>query len=348
MQNKLFLDNIEKNINALFLNENFLNLFKDKDLKLKFNIREGMTTAIQAPAIEIIKRGGKRIRPILMIVLAHALGHSNSDTENLYKLSLLLELPHSGSLIIDDIEDEAIKRRGGPAIHLIYGTDASINTANLIYFLPAKLIQTSNLKTSQKLAIYENFFTTLSNLHLGQGIDIELHNGAYIPSIEEYISLVELKTSSLFGMAGFLAGILTNNEKKAKNLYNTLLKLGTYFQIMDDIINIKSGIAGKDFGDDLIEGKKSLPIIYFLKEKKFDNKITQTLDKIRNKPINESKEEILKFKNMINSSSAIKDSLNLAMWYLNEFIEELNSYKLINKYKDMLIDISNKIKEENL
>ncbi|AHH08280.1 Dimethylallyltransferase [Borrelia anserina BA2] len=273
MQNKSFLDKIEKNINNIFSKDYFLNLFKDKDLKLKLNIKESIIKTIQAPAIEIINRGGKRIRPMLMILLAHALGYNNSYTEDLYKLSLLLELPHSGSLIIDDIEDGATKRRGRPAIHLIYGLDNSINTANLIYFLPAKLIQTSNLKTSHKLLIYENFFTTLLNLHLGQGTDIALHNGTYIPNVEEYISLVELKTSSLFGMAGFLAGILTNNENKAKNLYNTFSKLGTCFQIIDDIKNIKDGIDGKDFGDDLIEGKKSLPIIYFLKEKNLMNKL---------------------------------------------------------------------------
>ncbi|ACH93269.1 polyprenyl synthetase family protein [Borrelia duttonii] len=347
MQNKSFLDKIEKNINNIFSKDYFLNLFTDKNLKLTLNIQESTINAIQAPAIEIINRGGKRIRPMLMILLAHALGYNNSDTENLYKISMLLELPHSGSLIIDDIEDGALKRRGKPSIHLIYGLDNSINTANLIYFLPAKLIQTSNLKTSQKLIIYENFFTTLSNLHLGQGIDITLHNGTYIPSIEEYISLVEHKTSSLFGMAGFLAGILTNNENKAKNLYNTFLNIGTYFQMIDDIKNIKDGVKGKDFGDDLIEGKKSLPIIYFLREKNFDNKIIHELAKIKNQPIDKVKEKILQFSNMINSSNAIQNSSILATSYLNKFIEELNSYKLINKYKDMIIKLVTKIKEDN-
>ncbi|WP_024655487.1 polyprenyl synthetase family protein [Borrelia hispanica] len=348
MQNKSFLDKIEQNINNIFSKDYFLNLFTDKNLKLTLNIQENTINAIQAPAIEIINRGGKRIRPMLMILLAHALGYNNSNTDNLYKLSMLLELPHSGSLIIDDIEDGALKRRGKPSIHLIYGLDNSINTANLIYFLPAKLIQTSNLKTSQKLLIYENFFTTLSNLHLGQGIDITLHNGTYIPSIEEYISLVEHKTSSLFGMAGFLAGILTNNENKAKNLYNTFLNIGTCFQMIDDIKNIKDGVKGKDFGDDLIEGKKSLPIIYFLREKKFDNKIIHELTKIKNQPIDKVKEKILQFSNMINSSNAIQNSSILAMSYLNKFIEELNSYKLTNKYTDMIIKLVTKIKEDNL
>lgn len=146
MQNKSFLDKIEKNINNIFSQDHFLNLFKDKELKLKLNIQKNTIKTIKAPAIEIINRGGKRIRPMLMILLAYALGYNKKNTENLYKLSMLLELPHSGSLIIDDIEDGAIKRRGKPAIHLIYGLDNSINTANLIYFLPAKLIQTSKLK----------------------------------------------------------------------------------------------------------------------------------------------------------------------------------------------------------
>ncbi|WP_024653950.1 polyprenyl synthetase family protein [Borrelia persica] len=348
MQNKSFLDKIEKNINDIFSKDHFLNLFKDKNFKLKFDIKENTINTIQAPIIEIISRGGKRIRPMLMILLAHALGYNDTDTENLYKLSMLLELPHSGSLIIDDIEDGATRRRGKPAVHLIYGLDNSINTANLIYFLPAKLIQNSNLKTRQKLLIYEIFFTTLSNLHLGQGIDIALHNGTYIPNIEEYISLVELKTSSLFGMAGFLAGIITNNDNQAKNLYNTFLNIGTCFQIIDDIKNIKDGITGKDFGDDLIEGKKSLPIIYFLREKNFDEKIIHELSKIKNQPIDKVKEKILQFSNMINSSNAIHNSSIIAMSYLNKFIEELNSYTLITKYKDMIIKIVEKIREDNL
>ncbi|UER67501.1 polyprenyl synthetase family protein [Borrelia sp. BU AG58] len=347
MENKLFLENIEKNINLVFSSEYFLNLFKDTALELKLNIREDVIKKIQAPVIEIIKRGGKRIRPMLMIALAHALGHSTNDTENLYNLSLLLELPHSGSLIIDDIEDSALKRRGGPAIHLIYGIDSSINTANLTYFLPMSLIKNSNLKEHHKLLIYENFFTTLTFLHIGQGIDIELHKGTRIPSVKEYISLVELKTSSLFGMAGFLAGILTNNENKSKNLYNTFLKFGTYFQIMDDIRNIKNGIKGKDFGDDLIEGKKSLPVIYFLKEKKFDRSIIEMLNKIKKRPINESREDILKFSDMLNSSNAVKKALKIAMWNFNKFMEELKSYKLIGEYQDVIIETLNKIKEDN-
>ena len=348
MKNKLFLENIEKNINVVFSNEYFLNLFKDTDLELKLNIRGKTLRNIQAPAVEIIKRGGKRIRPMLMVALAHALGYDPSATENLYKLSLLLELPHSGSLIVDDIEDGALQRRGRPSIHLIYGIDSSINTANLIYFLPMSLLRNSNLKESQKLLIYENFFTTLAALHLGQGIDIEFHNTTRAPSIKEYISLVELKTSSLFGMAGFLAGILTNNENKSKSLYNTFLRFGTYFQIMDDIKNIKNGIEGKDFGDDLIEGKKSLPLIYFLREKKFDKNIIKTLDKIKKTPINESREDILEFSNMINSSNATKKALKLAMWYFNKFIEELNSYKLISEYQDVILEILNEIKEDSL
>ena len=144
-------------------------------------------------------------------------------------------------------------------------------------------------------------------------------------------------------MAGFLAGILTNNENKSKNLYNTFLKFGTYFQIMDDIKNIKSGTEGKDFGDDLIEEKKSSSHILF-KRKKFDKSIIKTLDKIKKTPINEAREEILKFSNMINSSNAMKQALNLAMWYFNKFIEELNSYKLIIEYQDIILDILNKIK----
>lgn len=345
MQNKLFLKNIEKNINSIFSTTNFLNLFKDKDLNFTFKIKKETLDYIKLPAIEIINRGGKRIRPMLMILLAYALGLKEKNDRLIYKLSLLLELPHSGSLIIDDIEDNSLKRRGGSAIHLIYGIDNSINAGNLIYFLPAKLIERSNLKENQKLLIYENFFTTLSNLHLGQGIDIKFHNESYIPSIKEYISLVELKTASLFGMASFLAAIITNNEDKAKKLYSTFLKLGVYFQIIDDIKNIKNKINGKKFGDDLIEGKKSLPIIYFLQEKKFEPKIIAKFNQIKNAQTTTERKEIFKLKEMINSSKSIRNSTTIALKYLNEFKTELNLYPLKNRYKNILIDIVEQIKE---
>ncbi|WP_215539270.1 polyprenyl synthetase family protein [Borreliella bavariensis] len=345
MQNKLFLKNIEKNIKSIFSTTNFLNLFKDKDLNLTFKIKRETLDYIKLPAIEIINRGGKRIRPILMILLAYALGLKEKNDRLIYKLSLLLELPHSGSLIIDDIEDNSLKRRGGSAIHLIYGIDNSINAGNLIYFLPAKLIERSNLKENQKLLIYENFFTTLSNLHLGQGIDIKFHNESYIPSIKEYISLVELKTASLFGMASFLAAIITNNEDKAKKLYSTFLKLGVYFQIIDDIKNIKNEINGKEFGDDLIEGKKSLPIIYFLQEKKFEPKIIAKFNQIKNAQTTTERKEIFKLTEMINSSKSIRNSTTIALKYLNEFKTELNLYPLKNRYKNILIDIVEQIKE---
>ncbi|WKC58419.1 polyprenyl synthetase family protein [Borrelia sp. P9F1] len=137
-------------------------------------------------------------------------------------------------------------------IHLIYGIDSSINTTNIIYFLPVGLIRNSNSKESQKLLICENFLTTPAVLHLEHGSDIELNKATHILSIKEHIPLLGLKTSSLFGMAGFLTGILTNNENKSKNPHNTFLRFGTYLEIMNDIRNIKNEIEDKNSGDNLI------------------------------------------------------------------------------------------------
>ncbi len=81
MQNKLFLKNIEKNINSIFSTTNFLNLFKDKDLNFTFKIKKETLDYIKLPAIEIINRGGKRIRPMIMILLAYALGLKKKMTD---------------------------------------------------------------------------------------------------------------------------------------------------------------------------------------------------------------------------------------------------------------------------
>ncbi|HEB11657.1 MAG TPA: polyprenyl synthetase family protein [Spirochaetales bacterium] len=219
---------------------------------------------INAPARALLDRGGKRWRPLFMLFCCELCGGG----ENALPLTPLVEIPHNGSLIIDDIEDNSSERRGGAAIHLLYGTDLAINSGNYMYFLPAFLIDKSNLGNRERLRVYESFMENLRRLHLGQGLDILWHRDhGYIPGVAEYLQMCRLKTGSLARMAAQIGVIAARGSVElADYLGKAAEDFGAAFQIIDDVKNLSSGIPGKQRGDDIIEGKKSLPVILHLRK----------------------------------------------------------------------------------
>ena len=174
-----------------------------------------------------------------------------------------MELPHNGSLIIDDIEDSSDTRRGQPAVHLIHGVDMAINTGNFLYFLPLYSIDESSLPVELKYRLFSLHAEALRRLHLGQGLDIQWHRdpGAY-PSREAYLRMCRFKTGSLAALAGQAGAALAGASEETRNLLGNLMEdMGVAFQILDDVTNLTTGNPGKDRGDDIVEGKKSLPVI---------------------------------------------------------------------------------------
>ena len=219
---------------------------------------------INAPARALLGRGGKRWRPLFMLFCCELCGGG----ENALPLTPLVEIPHNGSLIIDDIEDNSGERRGGPAIHLLYGTDLAINSGNYMYFLPGFLIDNSDLGKCERLLVYESYLENLRRLHLGQGLDILWHRDhGYIPGVAEYLQMCRLKTGSLARMAAQIGVIAARGSVELTDYLGKAAEdFGTAFQIIDDVKNLSSGIPGKQRGDDIIEGKKSLPVILHLRK----------------------------------------------------------------------------------
>lgn len=222
-------------------------------------VKDQFLSQINAPALDLIARGGKRWRPLLMM-LFYQLYKSDDD---ILAFTPLVELPHNGTLIIDDIEDSSDFRRGKPAVHLIYGTDLSINTGNFLYFLPHICIDSSSFKDEIKLAAYQYYNDSMTHLHIGQGLDILWHRDKdYIPSEDEYMTMCSFKTgalSQLSGRLGVRAG--GGSEETALAMGKACQQMGVGFQILDDVTNLTTGNPGKKRGDDIVEGKKSLPVI---------------------------------------------------------------------------------------
>jgi octaprenyl-diphosphate synthase len=213
------------------------------------------------PGQELLGRGGKRWRPLLAVLICELCG----GADRALPLTPLVELPHNGSLIIDDIEDNSPQRRGGRAIHLAYGSDLAINAGNLLYFLPFRLVERSGLDREVQAAVYRCFLEEMARLHFGQGLDILWHRDPRaVPTVEEYLAMCRLKTGSLACLAariGVLAGGGTPAQEQAAA--EAAGNLGIAFQIVDDVANLAGGVPGKRRGDDILEGKKSLPAILF-------------------------------------------------------------------------------------
>jgi octaprenyl-diphosphate synthase len=186
-----------------------------------------------------------------------------------------VEFPHNASLIHDDIEDNSDERRGKPAVHLLYGTDTSINGGAFMYFLPLACLDAWPASAERKNRIYRLWGEYMRRLHLGQAMDIAWHRDAsLIPALDEYDQMCRLKTGCLARLAAVLGvyalepssynGKDGDDEKLALLFGEAAEKLGVGFQILDDVKNLTTGIPGKKRGDDIVEGKKSLPLLLFL------------------------------------------------------------------------------------
>ena len=223
-----------------------------------------LVRSLTEPGRDLVARGGKRWRPLFMTLVCEALGGGDAAIP----LTPLVEFPHNGSLIHDDIEDGADERRGAPAIHIKYGVDVGINSGCFMYFLPLACLDDWDAGAEKKLRVYRTWGEHLRRIHLGQAMDISWHrNFSSMPSVSEYELMCRLKTGVLARLSAVLGALIADaSEEDAGRVGKTAEDLGVGFQIMDDVKNLTTGNPGKKRGDDIVEGKKSLPIILYLRK----------------------------------------------------------------------------------
>jgi geranylgeranyl diphosphate synthase type I len=231
---------------------------------------ETLQRALADPVWELLDRGGKRWRPVVFLSLVEGFGE---DPEEYLPYAAIPEILHTGTILVDDVEDEAAMRRGEPAIHHRYGADVALNAGNALYFLPLKIVTRNpgDLDAETRLAVYEMLTHELNRTHLGQGTDICWHNaGSVDVSVEEYLEMCACKTGCLGRIVARLAALVTGQpEARERSVARYAETMSVAFQIGDDILDVEhslgeAGEFGKAFGNDIREGKKTLLVLHAL------------------------------------------------------------------------------------
>ncbi|CAG2105550.1 unnamed protein product [Medioppia subpectinata] len=220
----------------------------------------------------LLQCGGKQIRTKLI----HAFNHwFQIPDQKLTKISEIVEMLHNASLLIDDIEDNSILRRGIPVAHNIYGIASTINSANYVYFLSLE----KTIKELPKELVSDAvliFTEQLLELHRGQGMDIYWRDSFTCPTEEQYLDMIRRKTGGLFGLGVKLMQLFSADKRDYSQVISFL---GTYFQIRDDYANLKSleYEENKSYCEDLTEGKFSFPIVHAIHTHPKDSTIMNIL-----------------------------------------------------------------------
>ena len=292
---------------------------------------------LMEPNIDLIALGGKRWRPLFLMLCyqeAKALNKGEGALSENAALSLtpLVEFVHTASLIHDDIEDSADLRRGKPAAHIKYGIDHALNSASWLYFQAPVCLENAKLTDKEKLVFYRLYTNELRRLHLGQAMDIYWHKEKKVfPTTEEYLAMVGNKTGTLASLAaqvGFIAG--GASEKEAADYGKTAAQIGVGFQIIDDVINLTKGNPGKKRGDDIVEGKKSLPVLLHIKDYPKDKaKLIALMEKAGKEGINSpAVEECIA---LLQKSSCIQKAAELGKELIQKNCSKLAGNPLIQE-----------------
>jgi octaprenyl-diphosphate synthase len=204
----------------------------------------------------IVSGGGKRLRPMLLILSARACGYQGEDH---IPLAAIIEFIHTATLLHDDVVDESDTRRGKQTAHAVWGNAASVLVGDFLYSRSFQMmVGIDSMRVMQIMADATNTIAegeVLQLLNLG---DPEI-------SEENYYRVIENKTAKLFEAACRLGAVLAGtSEAVEKGLSHFGNKLGLAFQIADDVLDYDGDGAamGKNTGDDLAEGKPTLPLIH--------------------------------------------------------------------------------------
>ena len=220
----------------------------------------------------LIVNGGKRLRPYMVIRSCQIL---KGKVSNAMPAASAVEMVHNFTLVHDDIMDNDEIRHGVPTVHKKFGMPIAILAGDVLFSKAFQVITDSKLSSSATIQLVSRLAKACVDVCEGQLLDVKMAEERKIPSQAEYITMVGKKTAALFDVSCAMGAICaTNKVKDISNLSSFGRNLGIAFQITDDLIGVMgdSKITKKPVGNDLREGKKSLPILMAIKLAKGNEK----------------------------------------------------------------------------
>ncbi len=206
----------------------------------------------------IVNSGGKRLRPALVLLSAGALGYQG---QHHHELAAVIEFIHTATLLHDDVVDESDLRRGRETANAAFGNAASVLVGDFLYSRAFQMmVSVGDMRVMQVLADATNIIAEGEVLQL-----MNCHNADV--DEENYLRVINYKTAKLFEAGARLGGIIGQASSAVEtSLAAYGMHLGTAFQLIDDVLDYSADEAdtGKHLGDDLAEGKPTLPLIYVM------------------------------------------------------------------------------------
>lgn len=321
-------DNITTEILQIALGENY------HDLNL-----ERINEDVYHPMKQYLKVKGKLFRPLICCLIIEGYG---KNPDNYKPILAISEIIHSCSLMLDDIADASLLRRGKPCAHQIYGISRTANASSAMTFLTFRLLQSKRLilDTTQKLRIYDALLWEHYITSVGSALDLgwtkERRNE--IPD-DEYIQHILFRSCSYtYRHAARIGAIVAGADKSdLKAIFQFSSLIGVAFQFIDDILNVKPGLDswGKTVAEDITEGKRSLLVLHTLNKATDVDRLNllSILDgKIKDPVILQEAVGIMK------KYGAFEVLQKRAENFINQACHWIQKTKISNEYKSLLED----------
>ena len=319
-QEKSFIENIRSLVESDWHEIN-------QEIRLQLDTDVGLISNISN---YIINSGGKRLRPLLVLLVAKA---SQVDDKNHTRIlaAIMIELIHTATLLHDDVVDDSNNRRGSKTVHQHFGNQSAILVGDFLYSRAFQvMVQIGQMRVMEIMADATNT--------IAEGEVLQLINCGN-PDITEkqYLDVIYRKTGKLFEAGATIGAVLGNQSKLIESsLTDYGRNLGIAFQLIDDVLDYSSSFEtiGKDVGDDLAEGKPTLPLIYALErcEPKEQIIIRQAIQSKNTQNI----DQIIEY---IKSSGALALSTEKAKSLSDQAIESLEPLPE-SEYKNGLIELA--------
>ena len=232
----------------------------DRTIRTRLN---SAVPLVETVADHIIAGGGKRLRPLVVVLAAHAAtGRAPIDGRHL-DAAAFIEFIHTATLLHDDVVDHSSKRRGRDTANALFGNEASVLVGDFVYSRAFQIMATTG---SQRVI---TIMADATNV-IAEGEVLQLMN-AHDPDTSEqrYLEVIHRKTARLFEAGAEVAAVLSGAEQTVQRSLAVYGRhLGAAFQLIDDVLDYRSDPAtrGKNLGEDLAEGKPTLPLIHALRE----------------------------------------------------------------------------------